>query len=350
MRHLVFSLARLPDLNLRVWAPPGDLPAQATMAASPTDRQWLKKLMAAGGISHLMRSGGWRFWGAPIRLLRMIGASYRENADVDLYHINWLQCALPLPANGKPALISVLGNDMMLLKLPLMRHLLRRVMKQRKVVICPNAEWMQAPLHAAFGDVAAIQTVSFGIDPSWFVLERGLDDVCPPYRWIVVSRLTADKLGPLFDWSEDLFRDGSRELHLFGPMQEDIQVPPWVHHHGPATPEQLANDWFPHACGLITLSQHPEGRPQVILEAMAAGLPVLASNMKAHSDIIVDGETGKLCDSVENYGTALRALEDRKTNLRMGDAAKRWVMGEIGTWNDCAERYMQVYRRLLDLN
>ena len=83
---------------------------------------------------------------------------------------------------------------------------------------------------------------------------------------------------------------------------------------------------------------------------MAAGLPVLASNMKAHSNIIVDGETGKLCDSVEKYGAALRALEDQRTNLRMGATAKRWVMGEIGTWNDCAERYMQVYRRLLGEN
>lgn len=350
MRDLVFSLARIPALKLRVWAPPGELPEHAQTAVSPIDQQWLTRLMAAGGISHLMRAGGWRSLGAPIRLLRMIAASYRANSDVDIYHINWLQCALPLPRNRKPVLIATLGNDMRLLRLPLMLQLMRRVMRQRKVVICPNADWMQAPLLEAFGDLAEIKPVSFGIDPRWYAIKRSFHQQGQPHCWVTISRLTADKLGPLFDWSEDLFRDGSRELHLFGPMQEDIQVPPWVHHHGPATPEQLANDWFPHACGLITLSQHPEGRPQVILEAMAAGLPVLASNMKAHSNIIVDGETGKLCDSVEKYGAALRALEDQRTNLRMGATAKRWVMGEIGTWNDCAERYMQVYRRLLGEN
>jgi len=347
MRHLIFSLARIPALKLRVWAPPGDLPGQVSSVVSPVDRQWLSQLMATGGISHLVRAGGWRSWGAPIRLLRMIGASYRKNNDVDVYHINWLQCALPLPNNHKPALITVLGNDMKLLKLPFMRQLLRRVMKQRKVVICPNADWMQAPLQAAFGDLAEIRPVSFGIDPPWYAIERELHDAGKTCRWIVVSRLTADKLGSLFSWAEDFFRDGSRELHLFGPMQEDIQVPSWVHYHGSVTPKQLVNEWFPRACGLITLSRHAEGRPQVMLEAMAAGLPIIASNLQAHASIVIDGETGKLCGSAEEFGAALNTLEDKQTNLRLGSAAKRWVMGEIGTWDDCAGRYMQIYRQLL---
>lgn len=347
MRHLVAALARVPCLRLSIWAPPGDLPERVATVVSSADEQWLARLMAAGGISHLMRNGGWRSWFAPVRLLRMIGASYRSNPDVDVYHINWLQCALPLPRNRKPALVTVLGNDLKLLKLPFMRQLLRHVMKQRKMVICPNADWMQAPLRKAFGDVAEIQPVSFGIDPSWYAIKR---DACRdgrPHRWLAVTRLTANKLGPLFDWSENFFADAPRELHLFGPMQEGIEVPVWVHYHGSATPEQLASDWFPGACGLITLSRHAEGRPQVMLEAMASGLPIIASNMPAHASIVFDGETGKLCDSMESYGAALHALEDGLVNRSFGDAARRWAAREIGTWDDCAERYAQIYRRLL---
>lgn len=347
MRHLVAALARVPSLQLSIWAPPGDLPAQVAAVASPADQRWLAQLMASGGISHLLRQGGWHSWFAPVRLLRMIASSYRSNPDVDIYHINWLQCALPLPGNRKPALITVLGNDMKLLKLPFMRQLLRRVMKQRKVAICPNADWMQAPLERAFGDLAEVQPVSFGIDPSWYAIERDAQQDGQPHRWLAVTRLTADKLGPLFDWSEELFSGASRELHLFGPMQEGIKVPSWVHYHGSATPDHLAIDWFPGACGLITLSRHAEGRPQVMLEAMASGLPIIASNMPAHASIVFDGETGKLCDSVESYGGALHALEDSQANRCLGDAAKRWATREIGTWDDCAERYAQIYRRLL---
>ncbi|MCE5234346.1 MAG: glycosyltransferase [Mizugakiibacter sp.] len=346
MAYLAGALARADQVQLALWAPPGELHACAAFATSPREADWLSGLMARGGISHWMRTQPLAGLAAAWRLLRLLRAAYRRLTDVDIYHINWLQCALPLPDNGKPALITVLGNDMKLLRLPLMRAALRRAMRGRKVAICPNARWMDAPLRAAFGDVATVIPVVFGIDPLWYAIERDIR-AGEPRRWLAVTRLTANKLGPLFEWSEPLFRDGARELHLFGPMQENIAVPAWVHYHGSATPEQLAGEWFPRAHGLVTLSRHAEGRPQVMLEAMAAGLPIVASRMPAHADIVADGVTGALCDSAAAYADALRALEDIGTNRRFGAAARAWAAREIGTWDDCAGRYVDIYRRLL---
>ncbi len=345
IRHLADALTRSPLLRLSLWNPPGDFAPGATPIMLPEEAEWLGQLMAAGGIAHLMRTGGIKTAFAPLKLLKLLAGVYRRHRDVDAYHINWLQCALPLPANGKPALITVLGNDMKLLRVPLMKSLLRRVMRNRRVVICPNADWMQAPLQAAFGDVAEIRPVAFGIDPSWYAVQR--TPSIAPRRWLAVTRLTRDKLGPLFEWSEPLFRDSGRELHLFGPMQETVAVPDWVHYHGAATPEQLANDWFPHAQGLITLSRHAEGRPQVMLEAMAAGLPIIASRMPAHDSMVVDGTTGSLCSSSDDYAKAVAALEDAPTNRRCGEAARAWAEREVGTWDDCANRYATIYRQLL---
>lgn len=343
IRHLVGAMARIEGLDLKLWAPPGEIPSAARGITTPQESAWLGQLMEAGGISHLMRSRKMNVL-APLKLLRMLRSAYLRTRDIDAYHVNWLQCALPLPDNGIPALIGVLGNDLKLLRLPLMRAALRRVMRRRRLALCPNAEWMRAPLEAAFGDVAEIVPVSFGVDPRWFAIERA-PGLRP--RWLAVTRLTADKLGPLFDWSAPLFAGSARELHLFGPMQESIAVPEWVHYHNAASADALAAEWFPSATGLITLSRHAEGRPQVMLEAMAAGLPILASRMPAHASVIRDGVSGFLCGTGEEYARAMTRLEDAQTNDGFGAAARKMARDEYGTWDDCAQRYLQIHRRLL---
>lgn len=346
IRHMVDAITRSGGVQLSVWAPPGNLPSSVAASATPDEIQWLAQIMAAGGISHLLRQGPIRHLGSAIRLLRMLADAYRRNPAIELYHINWLQCALPLPNNGKPAVITVLGNDLKLLKVPFMRHALRRAIRGRKVAICPNADWMLEPLQSAFGDVADIVPVSFGIDPCWYSIQRDAYSA-RPLRWLVVTRLTADKLGPLFEWSRAHFDCPERELHLFGPMQERILIPDWVNYHGAATPEKLATEWFPGACGLITLSRHAEGRPQVMLEAMAAGMPILASNMPAHASIVAHGSTGMLCDDLASYSAALHLIEKQETNLQFGTTARQWALREFGTWDDCAGRYTRIYQELL---
>lgn len=345
MFHMAAALARQPEVELKLWAPPGELPGNVESVASSRESGRLGRLMEHGGVSHLLRERPLRGALESASLLRMLAHVYRREASTDLYHVNWLQCALPLPGNGKPALITVLGNDMKLMRKPFMRRALCRVLKQRKAIISPNASWMAEPLREMFGSHARIAPVAFGIDPRWYAIERRIDSARPA-RWVAVTRLTRGKLGDLFEWSEPLFGEG-RELHLFGPMQETLPIPSWVHYHGSATADQLAREWFPHAHGLITLSRHSEGRPQVMLEAMAAGLPIIASRMPAHVDIVSDGVTGSLCGSPAEYSAALTALEDSSCNSRMGIAAREWVLREIGTWDDCAGRYVKIYRELL---
>ncbi len=345
IRHLADALARRADLTVSLLAPPGESHARITPTTTASEAAWLNDLMQQGGIAHALRQGGVAAIITPIRLLYLLRANYRRQQHIDLYHINWLQNALPLPADGKPLLVSVLGSDMQLINKAWMRFLLRRVFRQHATVICPNAQWMVEPLNAGFGDVARIAFVPFGIDPTWFAIARHIP-LEQPAKWLVVSRLTKAKIGALFEWCAPLFEGQARELHLFGPMQETIELPNWVHYHGATHPEDLCQNWFPIAHGLITLSQHAEGRPQVMLEAMAAGLPIIASRLPAHENIVFHEKTGWLCDTAADVRMGILHFERQDTNEAAGCAARDWVKQEVGTWDDCAARYVSLYDAL----
>lgn len=345
IRHMVDALARRDDLRLSAWLPPGELAPGVHDTTTNSDARWLRELLAAGGIAHLLRRKPIRGSFSALGLLRRLRAAY-VRSDADLFHVNWLQNALALPADTRPALVTALGTDMRLLELPGMQSLLRRAFRKRRVVLCPNADWMLRPLERAFGDVADVRVTAFGIDPRWYAVRRH-PPVDGPHRWLCVTRLTAAKLGPLFEWGRVHFEGSVRELHLFGPAQEDVAVPEWVQWHGPATPEHLCSEWFPHACGLISLSRHAEGRPQVMLEAMASGLPVLASRIPAHEDIVMHDLTGWVCDDPAGLAAGIATMEDPIRNIDIGQRAHDWVRNNIGDWDDCASRYATQYQRLL---
>ena len=342
--NLAAALARREDVSLSLFAPPGELPDNVSVAAMPQDARWFKELSRQGGIAHLLRKRKLLAAGSVIQLLVRLGRAYRRH-PVDVCHVNWLQNALPLWNVRTPTLITVLGSDFSLLRLPGMKRALRAVLRQRRAILAPNAEWMRFELEAEFGDLAEICPIPFGVDDPWFKVARQLPGKLR--HWLVITRLTRNKIGNLFDWGEGLFGN-ERQLHLFGPLQESVELPSWVKYHGPTHPDALLNAWFPQACGLITLSRHDEGRPQVMLEAMASGLPVIASDLFAHRDIILNRKTGWLVKSAEEFREALDAMEISDSNKETGQAAQAWVKENIGTWDDCAERYASAYQRLLE--
>ncbi len=345
VRDLVHALAGRTELELRLWSPPGELPASVSQAASEEESRWLLGLMANGGIAHALRTGGIGAAMTTLRLLRLLRRAYQRNSDVDLVHVNWLHNTLPLLGMTVPAVVSVLGTDFGLLRKTAVTLALRRVLAQRRSIVTPNAGWMRGDLERRLGPSARVRPVPFGVDARWFAVQRAVP-ARSPRRWLVVLRITKRKIGPLFWWARRL-SEGGDELHLLGPNQEQLEIPPWVHYHGSTFPDELSEHWFPSAAGVITLSEHDEGRPQVLLEAMAAGLPVLASRLPAHVDVIRHGETGWLAGTEDEFAQGYQRLCDPGLNQATGTNARRWVRDSIGTWADCAARYVDLYRSIL---
>lgn len=342
---MLSALSRRRDILLRTWMPTGDIPPEVISAALPQHARFLDNITSSGGIAHILRKKGVFALPYVLTLMRYLRDVYKKETQVDVFHVNWLQNLLPLWGTTSPAVVTVLGTDYKMLKLPGMITALRAVLKQRKSFIAPNAHWMENYLEKKFGDIARVCTVPFGVQDRWFDIDRKF--VCKGVNnWITVSRLTANKIGPLFDWGKSVFH-GQNRLILMGPNQDNIQIPGWLEYKGPTYPDELAQTWFPTAAGLITLSRHDEGRPQVILEAMAAGVPVIVSDLPAHKDIIRHGKTGFIVSSLNELEQAVKFMSIPENNLSISNNAKQWVRKHIGTWDDAARRYKDVYIELI---
>jgi glycosyltransferase involved in cell wall biosynthesis len=79
---------------------------------------------------------------------------------------------------------------------------------------------------------------------------------------------------------------------------------------------------------VFALSSHREGLPNVLLEAMAMGVPVLATRVNGVPRLVRDGESGLLVEpgSVEGLADGLaRLLGDAGARTRLGAAGRRTV-------------------------
>jgi len=106
-------------------------------------------------------------------------------------------------------------------------------------------------------------------------------------------------------------------------------------------------------CRLATISALPsriEGLSISLLETMALGLPVVASDAGGNPDLITSGETGLLVPPLDSAAWAralARVLDDRAFAERLARGGRELVRREF-TLARAAERTEDVYREALE--
>ena len=98
---------------------------------------------------------------------------------------------------------------------------------------------------------------------------------------------------------------------------------------------------------LYVQASHQEGLPNAVLEAMANGLPTIATRISGHEDVITDGATGILvaANQIDALAIALTQLaENPDLRQTMGLAARRFVEQHFST-DVVLDSLLRLYRK-----
>ena len=102
-------------------------------------------------------------------------------------------------------------------------------------------------------------------------------------------------------------------------------------------------------CDMLARPSLLEGMPLTVLEAMACGLPVVATPVSGTAELVRDGENGifvRPADPAALARAILRLIEDEPMREAQGRSARRFVERGYG-WDAVAEKTLAVYRELL---
>jgi glycosyltransferase involved in cell wall biosynthesis len=79
---------------------------------------------------------------------------------------------------------------------------------------------------------------------------------------------------------------------------------------------------------IFILPSHYEGHPKTLIEAMAAGAPVIGSNVPGIREVITNGENGWLCEpNAEDIRSAIKSIaDDPGKREQLGNNARSFVL------------------------
>ena len=212
----------------------------------------------------------------------------------------------------------------------------RRAAHWCKAIVAVSDDERRAGIEERVGSESQYRVIRNGIDPASFAGERR----AVPGRILLVGRLARQKRPDVAVRALARIRErhpgAQLDLAAHGPLEDETRalvvelgLEQSVRFLGERSdvPELLAEA----ECLLLTSDY--EGCPYTVLEAMAAGVPVVATRVGGVPELVADGETGVLVkagDPVAAAAAVVRLLDAPERARLLGEAGRARAVGEFG--------------------
>jgi len=311
-----------------------------------------------GGIPVALKNHRSLYFILPFFMLSMFFSLMRNARKADLIHANWLINGVIAGLAGAilrvPVVTTLRGSDVMKLQSSgLTKFLLKLLLSTNRKVVCVSEAVQRQVIDAVAYDSEMIVTVENGIDP--FLVKQSRHEREYVWRLITIGNLIplkqidhilrafADKR--ISDRAELSVVGDGPQLSGLKALAEELGIDHAVQFTGGVDPSSVAKKLGEN--DLFLFASRSEGRPNVILEAMAAGLTIIASDIDGVKSLLTDRVSGMLYESgnIEQLKERiLTVLDTPELAQSLGKAARTEVINREMTWEATAKCYLKIYR------
>ena len=140
--------------------------------------------------------------------------------------------------------------------------------------------------------------------------------------------------------------DGLEKKRLESLVQEN-KISDNIKFLGEIPSNEVQNQMLKSKC--FVLPSFSEGTPNVIKEAMACSIPVIATNISGNPELVKHGKTGLLFEpgDIETLAKHLCFAIDNPNKMKeMGKKAKDLIISKKLTWGNTEKMYSRVYKKI----
>lgn len=229
------------------------------------------------------------------------------------------------------------------------KYILKRILKFASRVVVLTKEY-KGIINRKYGILEKITIIPNGVSEKFFLGKENFSS--ENVNLLFIGRLTVEKNVPTLIRAVSLMKNRVT-LHIVGDgeMKEEIENTfsdkkiKKVILHGEKTGKDLVN--FYKNANIFLLASDYEGLPLVLLEAMASGTPIIASDVRGIREFV--GDTGVLINppTSNNFAKAIdNLIEDKKMRKTLSVKGRKKARGY--DWNRITEKFEEVYKEIIN--
>jgi glycosyltransferase involved in cell wall biosynthesis len=291
----------------------------------------------------------------------------------DLVHAHWVIpngaiAALAARRSGLPLVVSLHGSDVAVSeKNATFGRAARSAFARAAAVTAPSDDLLERA--QALGAREPLEAIPYGADVEALTAAPGEADRLRARLGLTPERIVVAGVGRFIDVKGFSYlidavaaaRPSCPELHLVlvgdGDLREELEararalgLSDSVSFPGVARRDEIAA-YFAASQIVVVPSVHArglvDGLPNVALEAMAAGKPLIATRVGGLPQLVRDGENGLLVEEKDPAGLAAAIVSlanDSERRSRLGESAQAEIRDER-SWDAVARRFVEVFER-----